>query len=147
MRRPGRGKFELAALYGWDSVKLGMYIYGGLGLLVVLFPAPFLDLLTDDPAVIAVATPGLQIMAGLEIFVAMALILTQALFGAGDTKFVMVTEFLLHGLCLAPMTYLFARVLDLGFIGVWMSATLYVVLLSVNMSLRFWLGKWADFRI
>ncbi|MEM1349660.1 MAG: MATE family efflux transporter, partial [Myxococcota bacterium] len=39
----GRGKFRLAANYGWDSVKLGMYFYGGLGLLVMLFPSPFLD--------------------------------------------------------------------------------------------------------
>ena len=138
----GDRNFDLAEHYGWDSVKLGMYFFGFLGLLVILFPEVFLDLLSDDQIVIEAAVPGLRIMASLEMFIAMALILTQALFGAGNTKFVMFAELVLHGICLVPLAYLFAVVIDLGFLGVWLSATVYVVALGAIMAWKFWEGSW-----
>ena len=143
----GRGRFHDAEAYGWDSVKMGMYFYGLVGLVVIAFPAAFLDLLSDDPIVIHGAISGLRIMAGLEMFVAMSLILTQALFGAGDTKFVMIVEFLLHGLCLAPLAYLFAVILGWGFMGIWVSATLYLGLLALAMAIKFWRGGWKHIKV
>lgn len=143
----GERRFQLAEAYGWDSVKMGAYFFGLLGVIVVLEPAFFLDLLSDDPAVIEAAIPGLRIMASLEIFIAMALILTQALFGAGNTKFVMYTEFVLHGICLAPLSYLFGIALDLGFIGVWISATVYAFVLAAIMAWKFWEGGWKSIEV
>src|SRR5690606_22497320 len=115
--------------------------------IIILQPAFFLDLLPDDPQVINAAIPGLRIMAALEIFIAMALILTQALFGAGNTRFVMWIELILHGLCLAPLTYLFGVVLDFGFLGVWLSATIYVMALAVAMAWKFWEGSWKEIEV
>ena len=143
----GRGDFQEASAVGWDSVRIGIYLYGAIGLVIILFPAPFLDFLSDDPQVIAAAIPGLRIMASLEMFTAMALILTQALFGAGDTKYVMIVEFLLHGLCLAPLAYLFSVVFDFGFLGIWFSATLYLILLALAMALKFWGGSWTKIKV
>lgn len=143
----GRGRFQDAEAYGWDSVKMGMYFYGMLGLVVIAFPEAFLDLLSDDPIVIHGAISGLRIMAGLQMFVAMSLILTQALFGAGDTKFVMIVEFLLHGLCLAPLAYLFAVILGWGFMGIWVSATIYLGLLALAMAIKFWRGGWKKIQV
>jgi putative MATE family efflux protein len=138
----GERRFDLAEAYGWESVKIGMYVFGLLGALVIVFPETFLDFLSDDATVIAAAVPGLRIMAALEVFIAMALILTQALFGAGDTRFVMWVELLLHGLCLAPLAWLFGIVLELGFLGVWMSATVYTCVLAFIMAWKFWDGGW-----
>ncbi len=143
----GKKNYQEASDFGWDSVKMSMYFYGALGLVIIVMPELFLDLLSDDHMVIKAAAPGLQIMAGLEMLIAMALVLTQALFGAGATRYVMVVEFLLHGLCLAPMAYLFAFVLDLGFLGVWLSGTLYVFLLALAMSVKFWRGSWTKIQV
>lgn len=143
----GKRNYQLASDFGWDSVKLGMYFYGALGLIVVAFPMPFLDFLSDDPQVMEAAVPGLRIMASLQMFIAMALVLTQALFGAGATRFVMVVEFILHGVCLAPLAYLFAMVLDFGFLGVWLSGTLYVFLLAMVMGIKFWGGSWTSIEV
>lgn len=143
----GDDKYELAEQYGWDSVKIGMYFFGAIGLAVVLFPEFFLDMLSDDPMVIEAAVPGLRIMASLEMFVAMALILTQALFGAGDTKFVMYAELLLHGFCLVPLAYLFSVVIDFGYVGVWLSAAVYVVGLAAIMAWKFWDGSWKQIEV
>lgn len=138
----GEKNFAEAEGYGWDSVKLGMYFFGLLGVLVLIFPHSFLGLLSNDTIVIEAAVPGMRIMASLQMFIAMALILTQALFGAGDTKFVMIAELILHTVCLVPLTYLFSVVFDMGFLGVWLSATAYVVLLGVAMAWKFWQGTW-----
>lgn len=138
----GEKNFAEAEAYGWDSVKLGMYFFGFLGALVLIFPEAVLAILNSDPVVIQTAVPGMRIMAALQMFIAMALILTQALFGAGDTKFVMIAELILHMVCLVPLTWLFSVTLDLGFLGVWLSATAYVVLLGVAMAWKFWQGGW-----
>ncbi|QDG49260.1 MATE family efflux transporter [Persicimonas caeni] len=143
----GEKNYAEAEAFGWDSVKLGMYFFGFVGLLVILFPEAFLDVLSDDEIVIQAAVPGLRIMASLEMFIAMALILTQALFGAGNTKFVMVAELILHGVCLVPLAYLFAVVFDWGFLGVWMSATVYVVALGMVMAWKFWEGSWKEIEV
>lgn len=141
-RSMGERKFDVAESYGWEATRIGAYFFGVIGLWIVLQPEFFLDLLSDDMAVIHAAVPGLRIMGGLEVFIAMALILTQALFGAGNTKFVMWVELLLHITCLAPLTYVFGVIFDLGFLGVWLSATVYVMALATAMAWKFWEGSW-----
>ena len=140
----GKKDFAEAEAFGWDSVKLGMYFFGALGIIILIFPEYLLGLLSNDSIVIDAAVPGMRIMASLQMFIAMALILTQALFGAGNTKFVMLAELTLHAICLVPLAYLFSVVLDLGFLGVWLSATAYVVLLGVAMAWKFWEAKWKN---
>ncbi|MFU8804628.1 MAG: MATE family efflux transporter, partial [Bradymonadaceae bacterium] len=138
----GKEDYDLAEAYGWDSVKLGVVIFGALGVVIVVFPEFFLNILSSDQIVIEAAVPGLRLMATSLIFVSMSLIVMQALFGAGDTKFVMWVELILHGICLAPMAYLFAIVFDWGFLGVWISATVYIAALAVIMTWKFWDGRW-----
>lgn len=143
----GEGNLQAAEDYGWDSVKIGAVFFGSFGLLMILFPEFFLSALSNDQSVISAAIPGLQIMASLEIFIATSLILTQALFGAGATRFVMWTELILHGLCLAPLAWLLAIYFELGFNGIWMSASVYILLLSGTMAWKFWSGTWKSIEV
>jgi len=75
------------------------------------------------------------------------MILTQALFGAGNTKFVMFVEFVLHFFCLVPVAYLFGIVLGWGVMGVWMGAFAYIVLLCTIMGWKFAEGGWKTIQI
>jgi len=143
----GEDNYEEAERYGWDSVKIGMYLFGAIGLAVVLFPEVFLEILSDDPLVIEAAAPALRIMASLEAFIAAALIMVQAHFGAGNTKFVMYVEGIIHFVCLMPLAYLFAITLDLGFLGIWFSATVYIVGLALILSWNFWKGRWKEIEV
>lgn len=143
----GKNQFRTAEKYAWDSVKIGIYFFGLIGLFVAFFPRPFLDILSDDPLVIDAAVPGLRIMASLEGFIAAALILIQAHYGAGNTKFVMYVEGIIHLVCLIPLAYLLAIVLDFGFLGIWLSATVYIVALALILMWKFWEGKWKQIEV
>jgi Na+-driven multidrug efflux pump len=143
----GEGRPDMAERYGWSSAKLGAWILVVVAALVVAWPEATLDLLSDDPAVIAVGAPALRLLACFGPMVMMAFVWTQALFGAGNTKYVMYVELVLHFFCLVPGTWLFVFGLDLGFIGAWMAVGTYIVALFAAMGWKFWEGKWKAIQV
>jgi multidrug resistance protein, MATE family len=143
----GAKQFDQAERYGWEAVKIGVYVTIIVGCAIVLFPDTVLHGFTKDEAVIAVARPILRICGALLPFVLSALVLTQALFGAGNTKFVMFVEFGLHFFCLVPLAYLFGIVMGWGVLGVWMGAFAYILLLCSIMGWKFAEGAWKEIRI
>ena len=138
----GRGDPDLAERYAWTSVKLGVLIFGAVGLLMFVYPEKVLGVFSHAPQVIAVGAAPMKIMAVMGPVIATAMILTQALFGAGETRFVMVVELVLHFFCLVPLAWLLGKVLGLGLIGVWLSAAIYGVALAVLMGVKFSRGGW-----
>lgn len=143
----GAKKYDLAERYGWEAVKIGVYMTLVIGALVCLFPSVVLHVFTKDEAVIAVAVPIMRICGLLLPFVLSALVLTQALFGAGNTKYVMFVEFGLHFFCLIPVAYFFGIFLGWGVLGVWMGAFAYILLLCTLMGWKFAQGAWKEIRI
>lgn len=148
----GARKPDLAARYGWQSVLVIVLLMAGVGVALATFPEPILrvflpqdasrnELLKDE--VIAIATTSLR-FCGLVIapIAAGALVLTQALYGAGESRFVMIAEGILHFTCLAPLAYLFAIVLDQGLIGCWYATACYGIALLAATAWKFWSGSW-----
>lgn len=143
----GDKKPELAASYGWDSAKIGFGFMSIVGALIVISPTTALDLISDDAQVIQAGADGMRLMGFTVPFIALAFVFTQGLFGAGNSKFVMIIEALLHALCLVPLTYLLAVVLDLGFIGPWIAAAVYILALAGVMGWKFWQGDWKKIEV
>jgi putative MATE family efflux protein len=143
----GAKQYDLAERYGWEAVKIGVYFTLVVGLGVIVFPDAVLHVFSKDAAVIAVARPILRICGALLPFVLSALVLTQALFGAGNTKFVMFVEFGLHFFCLVPLAYICGIVFGWGVLGVWMGAFAYIVLLCSIMGWKFAEGAWKEIQI
>jgi Na+-driven multidrug efflux pump len=137
----------LAERYGWESVKIGMLVMGTLGIAVMIWPGMFLGIFTDKTEVIALAVPTMRLMGSVSSLIAAGLILVQALFGAGNTKFVMMAELIMHLLCLVPLSYLLGVVFKMGMIGTWTAAVVYILLLSTVMAWKFFEGKWKNIRI
>jgi Na+-driven multidrug efflux pump len=75
------------------------------------------------------------------------MIVTQALFGAGNTRFVAIAEFALHFGCFVPLAWLFGIKLDLGLIGMWSAGVIYMMALASIMSWKFRTGDWKAIRI
>jgi Na+-driven multidrug efflux pump len=106
-----------------------------------------LTVYSKDAAVIAAARPILRICGLLLPFVIAAIVFTQALFGAGNTRFVMFVEFGLHFFCLVPLAYIGGVLLDWGVMGVWGAAYTYILLLCAIMAWKFAEGSWREIQI
>ncbi len=143
----GAARPDRAERIAWASVKLGAMAFGTLGLLEIAFPAQVIQVFNHSPGVIAAAIPSLRLMGACGPIIATGMILTQALFGAGNTRFVMVVELVLHLGWLVPGAYFFGVVLGLGLIGVWISAAVYVALLTTAMVFKFRQGTWKSIKI
>jgi len=143
----GEGKPSGAARYGWTSAKLGAIAGTFLGILTFAFPGLILSGFTLDPAVHAAAKPALMMASFLEPLIVVAFVFTQALFGAGNTRFVFLVELVLHFTVVVPGAYLLGVVAEFGMMGVWIAACAYIALLAAIMTWKFAEGGWKRIRI
>jgi Na+-driven multidrug efflux pump len=143
----GANRPDLAERYGWESVRVGSYIMGTLGLVAILMPDLLFGIFSRDVEVIDAGRTALRMMGSIEALIAVSLILAQALYGAGNSKYVMIVEMVLHMTCLVPLAYVLGIVLDLGLNGVWASAVVYIVLMSAVMARKFASGDWKDIKL
>ncbi len=143
----GAKKPDLAERYGWESVKIGMLVMGLVGLVMIIHPSMFMRIFTDKQEVIDVALPAMRLVGSVTALMSAGMILVQALYGAGNTRFVMIAEMLMHSLCLIPLSYILGMVLGLGLLGCWMAAAAYAVALSSIMAWKFKEGKWKQIKI
>ncbi len=137
----------LAERYGWQSIKIGIYIFGAIGLAEAIAPDLFVGLFSSDPLVIDAARDSMRLMGALEWVIAMAIVATQCLFGAGNTRFVMYAEASLHFGVLIPLSYLLGVLLEWKVFGVWLAAAAYAVGLAATMVLKFRAGGWKSIKI
>jgi Na+-driven multidrug efflux pump len=113
----------------------------------VLLTEPILRLVTKSPAVYEAALFPMRMMGLATPLIAVGMILTQALFGAGNTRFVMIVELILHFLCLVPLAWLLGITLEVGLVGIWTAALVYVVLLTAVMVWKFRTGDWKTIQL
>lgn len=144
----GEKRPQQAAHFGWVSVRLGLAIFGVVGLCEgVFFTKEILAFVSHSPAVREAALLPMRAMGLCTPLIAVGMILTQALFGAGNTRFVMMVELVLHFTCLVPLAWLFGITFGLGLPGIWGAAVAYVVLLSSAMTYKFSRGDWQTIKI
>lgn len=144
----GEGNGDQASRFGWVSVRLGLVIFGVVGFVEgIVFPREILAFVSNSPNVQAAALMPMQMMGVFTPMIAVGMILTQALFGAGNSFFVMIVELVLHFTCLVPLAWLLGITFGFGLVGIWGAAVVYVFLLTAIMSWKFWRGDWKKIRI
>jgi putative MATE family efflux protein len=144
-----------AERYAWQSVKLGTLIMTVVGTLIFLYPQVALEMFIKGDELgaagkalaISAGTLPLRILAIASILIAAAVVLTQSLYGAGNTRFVMIVEGILHLSCLVPLSWLLGVVLGGGLAGIWAAAAIYIVLLASLMGWKFAQGSWRTIRL
>jgi MATE family multidrug resistance protein len=150
----GAKKQGLAERYGWQSALLAFYVMLFFGTLLFLFPRPIMQFFLPSELksagdlkelVVEHALPSLRISALLlSPLSAAALVLTQALYGAGKTRYVMCAEFVLHFGVLVPGSWLLSLHFGFGLIGCWIAAIVYAAGLLLATGAQFWRGTWKE---
>ncbi len=135
---------QRAGLMSYLMATLFMVIIGG----VFYIFAPFLaGLFSEDPAVIDQVVRVLRIIALFQPFLAITLVTTAALQGAGDTKFPMYSSLLgIWGVRVVGVYILSIR-MDYGLAGVWTAYAIDITLRGIILMIRFLKGKWKDIEI
>jgi MATE family multidrug resistance protein len=144
----GAKKPDEAARYGWASARLGFVLFGLIGLCEGVFFTPqIVHFLTHSPAVYTAAIVPMRIMGLATPIIAVAMILSEALFGAGNPRFVAITQLILVFGCLVPGSYLLGVVAGKGLVGVWSAAVVYAVFAAIAMTLKFRQGTWRHIQL
>lgn len=89
----------------------------------------------------------LYFVAFYSVFDTMNIIYSNALRGAGDTKFVMFTSVTLSWILMIIPTYLGSVVYNWGIYITWFFITAYIVALGIAYYLRYIQGKWKSMRV
>jgi Na+-driven multidrug efflux pump len=143
----GRKRSDESEKFGWTAVKMAAWFTGLLGLVAVLFPDALMGIFTRDAEVIEVGRTPLRIIGAGEFAIGFGLVLAQALFGAGATRFVMVVEIVLHLFCLVPLSWFLAIPMGLKLDGIFLAALVYIVGLGAVMTWKFRKGDWKHIKI
>lgn len=151
-RRQGEGQPDLSAKTTYTGLKLALGYAVAISALYALVPGVFTWLfgLGANPAewgeVEPVARRLLLFVALYTMSDAVNVIVSFALRGAGDTRFVAITAVVAAWPVMIGPTAL-AVWLGWGIYGAWWSATAYLFVLAVVFSLRFRGGKWRRMKV
>ena len=146
----GMGRPDIALARTMLALKITLGYMGLCALCFVVFREPLIAMFINEGTPIEERTRlieiGVQIMiaaAVFQIFDAVAITITGSLRGAGDTVWPGVLTIILSWICIPGVGLsLIWLVPDLGSIGPWIGASLYIILLGIGLLIRFIGGKW-----
>jgi putative MATE family efflux protein len=124
-----------------------MIFLGTVGL-VYLFAAPFfIRLFTQDPEVVASGSMALRIISTGYIFYGYAMVLTQAINGAGDTRTPTILNFICFWLIEMPVAWMLSIWFGWGQAGVYYSIVIAETTLSILAVWMFRIGRWKTIKV
>jgi MATE family multidrug resistance protein len=145
--QPGRAASACRA-----GLVLALAMTAPVGLVYLLLPDPLADLFrsrNDEEQwrqVAALVPSLLRFVVIYCLFDAVNLVVSHALRGAGDTRFVTVVSTALAWPVMVAPTWL-ARCCGWGLHAAWAFASLYIVVLSLVFSHRYCQGRWRELRV
>lgn len=143
----GRGDAADAGRWGWDVVRVALLVMGGIGLPMVAVPHVVLAPFLKNPDTLALAAPVVRLVGATIGFDAIALVLQNALHGAGDSRRVMaVSTGLQWGIGL-PLAYLLGPGLGGTLLTLWVGQVIYRALQAGVLAAMWRRGRWATIQL
>jgi len=138
----GAGKPDRAERAAWVALLQGLVVMVFMGAVFFTFATPFTHIFTHDPQVVPLAVAYLRIAALSEPFLALGMILTGALNGAGDTKAPALAGIVTMWLVRLPVAWVAIYTLGLGTVGAWWGMSLSTALSGLAALALFKWGRW-----
>jgi len=136
-RALGENQPQQAISWGWAVARTAIISLVLISLPMWLFPDDVLSLFMVDPALIAEAAAPLQLTALAICVDAVAIVMAQALLGAGANRLVLTISTLMQWGLFLPLAWLAGPVLGYGLLGIWCLQVLYRGLSSL-IYIRIW---------
>ena len=115
----GASQYRRAKLENWEANRLAVLVMATMGIVFFFFPYLLLRLFTQDAEVIRLGTLFLKIVALIQVPLAITMVLSGSLKGAGDTRFLLAVTFVGAWLIRVPLALYFSFVRPIGIIYVW----------------------------
>lgn len=128
----GRDAQKEAHRWGLDALSVAWLLLTILALPMLLIPESILGIFFDSQELIALGKLPLQLTGIMIIFDAAALVLAQALMGAGAQRTVMTLTLGMQWLLFLPLAWWVGIELDQGLLGIWLMQLLYRLLNSAG---------------
>lgn len=143
----GAGQIDRAESAGWRVTWIGVALMLVSATVLFILAPQLAMFLSRDAATVKYATDYLRINAIAEPFLAVNMILSGALQGAGDTRAPMWISFFSSWVVRLPLSYCAALLLGFGPSGVWWAMTASIVCSCVLITWRFRSGRWKEIRV
>ena len=148
----GAGNHEAARRAGYTGTKMGLIYMAVIGATFLLFPQGYFELFRSDDAaysaedLLGVGRTMLLLMTVWGLLDTVSIILSGALKGAGDTRFVMIYMILGSWGVLVPGTLVLLH-FGSGILGLWVWLAVYVCVLAIGFWRRWQQGHWQHIRV
>lgn len=143
----GAKQIERAIKAGWHVTAIGFGLMLILGTCMFLAASFFAHLMSSDATTIGYATSYLRINALSEPMLAVGMVLSGALQGAGDTKITMWLSLLTQWLLRLPTAWLLAIYFHLGPLGAWIAMATSIYCLGILMAMRYQSKAWIKIKV
>jgi len=143
----GAGDPKRAEHSGWISVLQGCLVMTVMGILFYIFAEPIVSIFTDSREVVILAAQYLRFQAFSEPFLALGMILTGALQGAGETRWPTIITFVTMWLIRIPLTHYLALHRGYGATGAWITMMVSTMLGGILIAFLFRWGRWKSVKV
>ncbi|WP_369857964.1 MATE family efflux transporter [Candidatus Thalassolituus haligoni] len=143
----GAGNHKDAHRWGWEVVRVASFTLALLGLPLWVFPEWILRIFTNETGLVQAGIVPLQITGIFIAFEVTAMVLTQALLGAGASRQVMKINLTMQWCVFLPLAYLVGPVFGFGLIGVWALQGLQRAGLSLIYSMIWQRRQWTHLSV
>ena len=133
-----------AKAYGNQALYIGLTVMGILGLTFWLFPELWMKMFSDDPRVIEYGILFCKFAAVLQVPLALTMILSGSLRGAGQTRWVMFASIAGAWAVRIPIAYIFNGIFDLGIFYIWLAMPIDWTVRAALMFLKYSSRDWSE---
>lgn len=143
----GRDNPKKAMRNGYICMILTMVVMTTVGLIFFIAPKLIISLFTKELDVRELASSALRIVSFCQPFLAVTMVLSGALRGAGATKSVLFVTFLGIFLIRIPTTYIFLNIMKTGLLGAWVVMTIDLAFRSIIILYIYRKGSWKYLKV
>ena len=143
----GAKNLARAKIENYEANRLAVIVMTGMGLIFFFFPYLLLRAFTSDPEVIRLGSLFLKIVAVMQIPLAITMVLSGSLKGAGDTRYLVLVTLAGMWVVRLPIAFILAMVLHMGIAFIWgVMVVDWVVRMAVVLA-RYRSERWQEIRI